>query len=299
MARLLYKFFSVVGAGTTNIVNRLILINFAFLFINYRMFRHESRESDLFISAYPKAGATVLQMMLYQMISNGDLKIKHISKKIPWFEETIVTNPQVIDEMSNPRIFKTHLLYRYLPKKGKIIYIVRNIKDTNLSYFQHLISNSYFMQEDLASFTRKFVKGKVIHGGWVKHLKSWWPHRNDKRVLFLTYDELIDDMHQVVLKVNQFCQFNLDAEKLEQVTKKCHIDFMRKHNHLFDPRLSVCHRRDQEEYATTFINKGEAGRWKKIYTTEQNQLLSHETEMLIKKLDIDPDSTEARFLKWK
>ena len=155
------------------------------------------------------------------------------------------------------------------------------------------------MQENLGSFTRKFINGKVIHGSWVKHLKSWWPHRNDKRALFLTYDELNEDMHRVVLKVNEFCELNLDAEKLEQVTGKCHIGFMREHNHLFDPRLSIYHRRDQEGYAATFINKGQTGRWEEIYTNEQNQLLSHETEKLIKKLGIDPDSTEARFLKWK
>jgi hypothetical protein len=101
------------------------------------------RPDDLFIVTYPRSGTTWMQMILYQLATDGNLDFEHIYQVCPYFENS--------RGMSNgfagvpaPRTFKSHLAYRYVPKGGKYVYVARNGKDVAVSYFHFARSHLRF-----------------------------------------------------------------------------------------------------------------------------------------------------------
>lgn len=277
--------------------NRLLFCANFFRERLYFAFEYEERADDIYLSSYPKAGSTALQMMLYQMTSNGSMGIEHISTVIPWLEEVVLFNPGYINELKSPRIFKTHRVYKYLPKNGKVIYIVRNIKDTCVSYFHHLMSDKGYFSETFDSYFDFFIKGTVPWGTWSKHLKSWWPHRRDDRVLFLYYDELKNNPEAVVRKIDRFCGFKISEEKIQDIVVKNSIQNMKKYNHLFDPRLSAYRRSGQENFKKAFIRKGVIDGWKEKLNDQQEATLDAITVSTLKKLKVAPSDDGFHIFK--
>ena len=44
------------------------------------------RDDDIYITTYPKSGTTVMQVILYQLTTKGDMGFKHIYDVSPWIE---------------------------------------------------------------------------------------------------------------------------------------------------------------------------------------------------------------------
>ena len=119
----------------------------------YRYFAHEPRPDDVFIATYPKSGTTLMQMMVYQLSTTGSMDIDHIGDHVPWFEVVGAGRPQYLASLPSPRFFKSHHRRDELPAKGKVIYVVRDVKDVAVSYLPplrnatglgHTISTSFF-----------------------------------------------------------------------------------------------------------------------------------------------------------
>src|ERR1700709_1870517 len=91
---------------------------------------YQPRADDLFIVAYPKSGTTMMQMMLYQIASDGSTEIPHINSVAPWFAQRLLRGKShLLESLPSPRFFKSHLLHGDIPKGKKSIYILRDIRD--------------------------------------------------------------------------------------------------------------------------------------------------------------------------
>lgn len=68
----------------------------------------EARPDDVFVVTYPRSGTTWLQMILYQLATDGSMRFDHISQVVPYFERMFMSgrNPNT---MASPRLFKSHL----------------------------------------------------------------------------------------------------------------------------------------------------------------------------------------------
>src|SRR5215218_5290023 len=44
------------------------------------------RPDDIFVVSYPKSGTTLMQMMVYQLATRGEMDFSHITIASPWFE---------------------------------------------------------------------------------------------------------------------------------------------------------------------------------------------------------------------
>jgi hypothetical protein len=62
-------------------VHRLNLLSGELLFV--------PRPGDLYIASYPRSGTTWLQMIVYHLMTNGDMSFDHISAVIPFFERSL------------------------------------------------------------------------------------------------------------------------------------------------------------------------------------------------------------------
>ncbi|KAG0443395.1 hypothetical protein HPB47_014967 [Ixodes persulcatus] len=99
--------------------------------------------------------------------------------------------------MARPGAIKTHMPFQLQPysKDTKYLYIARNPYDCCVSFFYHTkgLPRYNFADGTFDEFFEMFIEGKVDTGDYFDNLLSWYEHRNDPNVLFLTYEDLKKD----------------------------------------------------------------------------------------------------------
>ena len=224
---------------------------------------------DILIVTYPKSGTTWLQMILYQLTTDGNMDFNHISEKIPFLERLSGIGEGNQQDASR-RIFKTHLKYSLIPKGPcKYIYVVRDGRDVAVSYYHHYESLFGF-KAPFEAFFRRFMKGRVQYGNWFKHVYHW--HRNSKKldVLYLSYEELKNDLQATIIRIAQFCEIPYDQEQLKRVVERSGFAFMKEHENKFEHITEVIV--EQGWIPGQFIRKGKSKYWSSYFTPPQEEL---------------------------
>lgn len=86
---------------------------------------YNPRPDDIFVVTYPRSGTTWMQMILYQLTTDGVMDFAHIGEVCPWFER-VALNHRDLEALGSPRIFKSHLPYWCLPPRvPRRIYVAR------------------------------------------------------------------------------------------------------------------------------------------------------------------------------
>ncbi|KAL9987009.1 hypothetical protein ACROYT_G001243 [Oculina patagonica] len=141
--------------------------------------RLSARQNDIYINTYAKAGTTWTQEIVWQIIHNGKIDYRRLDVRMPWIDGMVhpfpsnpyhVTSPVMIERMfesfPSPRVFKTHLPYDLVPKpsdqatKPRYIYVMRNPKDTAVSYYHHYLSAPSTQNLTWDAFFELFIKGE-------------------------------------------------------------------------------------------------------------------------------------------
>ncbi|XP_076004594.1 amine sulfotransferase-like isoform X2 [Genypterus blacodes] len=214
-----------------------------------------------------------MQQILLLLEVKGDLTVfKHNSNAelLPWIEVQdhrvkYITAP-------SPRLRVTHLLHQFMPfalsqKKGKVIYVARNPKDALVSYYHfHKVANMLETPKDFDDFFEKFLRGDVYGGSWFEHIKTWYSHKNDMNILFITYEEMIKDLKSAVEKVSLFLGKELTDEQLASVVKHSTFNNMKKIPQASYEQVSSDLLNHNQG---TFMRKGTIGDWKNYFTLSQ------------------------------
>jgi Sulfotransferase domain len=226
------------------------------------------RADDIYIVSYPRSGTSWLQMILYQLTTDGDMDFEHISRVIPFLEQSLRQGDS-LDQLPSPRILKTHLPYKYVSRwSGKYIYIARDGRDVLVSYYQFY--RNYFAPEtSFGSFFHDYLAGRVLYGSWFQHVAGWDAHRDDPNVLFLRYEELAESLEAIVERIAAFCGRSLSAVQRARILERSRFEFMRRHEKKFAPEPGSDGLAVQTVQSGAFIRSGRAGTWREQLTTEQ------------------------------
>jgi hypothetical protein len=248
----------------STVANLLTWINQHLLIFRRLKLEFDGRPDDIFIVTYPRSGTTWTQMILYQLITDGDMELTHMSRFSPYFELSALME-QDLNEFPSPRVFKTHLPYRRIPKGPcKYIYVARDGRDVAVSYF-HFYTGFRNFRGDFPAFFNRFMRGRVQYGSWFDHVSEWWSHRNDPNVLLLRYEEFVDDLEGVIRRIGEFCGLAIDPERMPLIVERCGIGFMKKHEGKFGVE-NVTYDRSQ------FIRKGSVGDFRDYLSDVQQTL---------------------------
>jgi hypothetical protein len=224
--------------------------------------------NDVWIVTYPKCGTTWTQQIVRLIRNNGEKDDVLISAAVPWLE-AIARYPEVkVDDLPRPRAYKSHFPYSLMPcgpphtTPCKYIFIARNPKDVAASLYFHT-KNYYFPDIDRDSFWKKYIHGDLEFGNYLDHLLDWWPHREDRNVLFLKYEDMKRDLPGVVSQIASFIGVKLSDDTLAKIVHLTSFEVMKDDN-------TANYTWGRDENASKFMRKGIVGDWKNFLTAEQS-----------------------------
>ncbi|MCJ8745523.1 hypothetical protein PDJAM_G00131200 [Pangasius djambal] len=230
------------------------------------------QDDDIFVITYPKFGTTWMQEILPLLLNGGDLTpvlTLQAYERVPWLEE--VRAAQVVAKLSAPRAFISHMPYHLMPltffhSKAKVIYITRNPKDVVVSYFYfHQMASYLHDPGTFEEFTDSFLARNVMFGKWTDHVKSWTNPDLGDRILYITYEEMIQDLRGIMERVLCFLNRQPSEDALNRVIEQCQFKTMKQNKmsnySLVSPKL-------MDNSKSPFRRKGIAGDWKNHFSPE-------------------------------
>jgi hypothetical protein len=238
---------------------------------------------DVWIVSYPKCGTTWMQQIVRLIRNDGMCEDRIIVEAVPWPEASTGAVAGDIDtptdtfcgmadleNLLRPRTFKSHFPYDIFPlghpntTPCKYIYVARNPKDAAVSLYCKM-QQAYFPSMEWDTYWADRNK-HCYFGNYFDHVLSWWPHREDKNVLFMKYEDMKKDLPAAVAKVASFIDADISADTVARIADMTSFEKM-KADKSANFSWDKAYDKDGEP---TFLRKGIVGDWKNFFTTEQS-----------------------------
>ncbi|AJQ93358.1 sulfotransferase domain-containing protein [Gynuella sunshinyii] len=250
------------------------------------------RNDDIIVASYAKAGTTLVQQILAQLIFEGKEDI-NLSALSPWLDSVYPEASiklEALEAQNHRRFIKTHLPCDYLPynHNAKYLYITRDGRDIAWSLYRHQCAISEHAQQAIDSQSTPAKKLRVIEAPtasvvdyfseWLEkdgypfwpfweNIHSWWQQRNRTNLMLLHFDELTRDLSGQIQKIADFLEFPLSTAHHQLVLEHCQFDYMKNHAHRYVPEtVSIW-----KDGGRAFFHRGESGGWKETLPPELSE----------------------------
>ncbi|CAH0553022.1 unnamed protein product [Brassicogethes aeneus] len=267
----------------------------------YRKYKDEIynfsiKTNDVWVITFGRSGTTMMTEMVWQIANNMDFKTGFkvpLIARVPYFEfplandhrkesllkehkndpeklttlNSILTPEWEKTEYPETRIYKCHLpislLPPELPKEGKILYVVRNPKDTAVSSYH--FSKNFSDQPPFEQYWDLFEKG-LLWSTFFDHCLEAWNIRNQENVLFLFYEDIVKDMRSTILKVCKFLGKSYSDAEINKLVEHMKFDNFKKNNSVNKDYSDFFPKSDRD-----FVRQGKVDSYKELFTKELNE----------------------------
>lgn len=234
------------------------------------------REDDVYICTFMKSGTTLLQMMLYQMTTKGEVDFDHIYEVSPWIRNDVFKGKPPLN-FPSPRIIKSHDSYDSFEKdtKGRFIHVIRDGKDVAVSLFHQ---NKNYINPDLNfedHFKIFFVRNRKMN--WFTYNKKWLVNDKKFNILYLKYEDLIDHKEKAIQTIATFLNITLTPEIISRTLERSSFEFMKKHEDKFGEQPI-------ERVYNQFIRKGKKGEGEEYLSEQQKKFYQEQFDKHLAKL---------------
>ncbi|KAK4422353.1 Cytosolic sulfotransferase 15 [Sesamum alatum] len=266
----------------------------------------KAKDTDIILSTMPKSGTTWLKALTFSianrnvfpidqsplLTSNPHMLVSFLELNVYWKQD----NPN-LENIPSPRIFSTHMHFKLLPdsireSNCKIIYICRNPLDQFVSLIHFLSQKNFGKDPDPIAIDEAFdMYRQGIHafGPFWDHILGYWNAylENPRKVLFLKYEDLKEDITSQVKKIAEFMGFPFSQEEeeqglIDQISGLCSFETL--------SNLAVNNTGNMEGRVkpNLFFRKGQVGDW-------TNYLTPAMTERIKKLMDSKFEGSGLRF----
>ncbi|XP_060071690.1 amine sulfotransferase-like, partial [Ylistrum balloti] len=195
---------------------------------------YKGQPDDVLLCTFPKSGTHWVFNMV-QMIRSHNFEYSGTPVVMEFHPNSD------IDNLPSPRTYLTHLGYPFIPmsaKRGdiKIIHVMRNPKDTALSYYEFFNKMENMAYEgSLDGFLKYFLSDEFVAVGssMFTYMKEWEEAKRSNKqlqILNLRYEDLKRNLFQNIIKVTEFLNLERTDEFLHGVEQNVSFERL-KENH--------------------------------------------------------------------
>lgn len=141
------------------------------------------------------------------------------------------------DNLESPRIIKTHLPVFAFPRdvwlpqvngEAKVIYVARNAKDAVVSEYH--FRRNYLPPADITidDVIHGVIEDMWIHSPYLEHILSAWSLINLPNVLFITYEDLVNEPFATIKMISEFLQCSYTDAQLKELVEFVSFNNMKK-----------------------------------------------------------------------
>lgn len=229
---------------------------------------------DIFITSYPKSGNTWVRFLVSNLFyyKDGFTDFWNIAERVPsiyWeCNDTLKTFPR-------PRVLKSHEYFD--PRYPKVLYIVRDVRDVLVSYYQFQIKMQSIKPEvTLPEFARRFLSGKFDkYGTWRENVTSWVRIRSNdhSRFCLIRYEDLKSNGKEALKKVASFLNLKCSEDQIETVLEMSSLERMRKIEEQYFQKKPEVHLGHGKKVDVPVVRSGKVDGWKHSLDKETLDLI--------------------------
>lgn len=245
-------FFSAIKKNAENAVQEL-------KFMKYEL-QFDERDDDIYVATFLKSGTTWMQMILYQLTTDGEINFNHIYDVSPWLRN-LSSKGGKLPELPSPRIIKTHDPYSKINKykKGRYIFIIRDGLDVANSLYHHRKNyvNGKITYDENFEMTYR-TKGVM---NWFDFNKQWLENKKNLPILYVRYEDLQMNFEHELSRIAKFLSIELKQENISRIRERCSFNFMKAHEEKFGEQPP---KEKHEIIYNQFIRSGKVGEGEKV-----------------------------------
>ena len=223
-----------------------------------------------------------------------DYNILDLYMKMPFVELERSTGELWADiarKLDPPRFLRSHLPHQVW--KGniqknpdlKVIQIIRNPKDTLVSYYHHFRSDAMIggFNGTWDQYFQWVQEEKLPFGDYFHHTSEWYKfNMNRRNSLVLSYEEMKKDSRNFVIKIANFLDQELpDSKTIDLIVEKSSFESMNKKINSF-----FKYSKTWDSSKSSFIRKGKIGDWVNYFTNEQSDYVDAKCDQLLHPLGL-------------
>ncbi len=233
-----------------------------------RLFHHHLRQTDIFLVGHPKSGNTwlayMLAVVLYRDFSHH-VNLATIGNYVPVIHARD-SKIAAYTNLSTPRVFRNEWPM-YPDLYPKIIYLIRDPRSVLVSYYHmyHTIFND--LEMTMSAFINEYLSYGCIKR-W-EPLKRWdkqvikWIERadNDKRVLIVKYEDMVQNRSSVLRKIVDFAELSCSDDLFALAEARGSFESMRDDESKHGAESYISMKKGGRK--SRFIRSGRINGWKK------------------------------------
>ncbi|XP_039620599.1 sulfotransferase 1C2-like [Polypterus senegalus] len=261
---------------------------------NEKIRNFEAKPDDVLVATYPKAGTTWMIEIVDCILSGGvtdKIRNQPSGTRAPFIElcKSSHSYPgvDILDATPSPRLVNTHLPVKLVPpsfweSNCRIIYVARNAKDVLVSYyFFHKLNLRMPETGSWEEFFESYLSGKVAWGSWFDHVTTWWDIRQRQQVLYIFYEDIVQDPQRVIERVSPFLGRTFGRTVIDEIMKHTAFSNMKD-----NPMTNFSNLPWFNLKVSPFMRKGKVGDWKNHFTVAQNERFEKEYQRRMAKTSL-------------
>lgn len=244
------------------------------------------------LATYPRAGTHWVYELAHMLLTRKT-EYCTVSREATYLEGL----PDLGPLQSYNHIVSTHLPFQWLPKQhletgGKIIYVIRNPKDSAASLFELMHSCGFLREETFTHFLPEYYLGKdAMYGGWFDYNRVFIREAQKRKdqIITLQYEKLKRNTIGELKRLGEFLGVNDADPLLEEIAEKCSFDNLKAADKSVrnDAALSEIMRSISLNEHPTIYRKGDIGDWKNYFTVAMSETFDKIYAEKMKNVELD------------